>query len=407
MPAADYVMPATISSSEERVQHVGPKRDVSWLLPSSGPVSLAVLRIAAGVAAALEVRALAGFQIPPPELWVPPPGTAWLSFMPANQALLAMALWIAGASAVAVAVGYRPRLFSIACASGLFYAGWLTTLTGKVDHSHHLMWMLVILAVSPCANAWALRRETASGSFAAPVFGTMVILGLIYFGAGLQKLLSTGYEWAWSDNMSNMMLQFAWKNDVTPIRLLQTPIASRLLGTAALAFELFFLPLVVWPKSRRYVWPIGLLFHWATWIVLGISFITLQFMYVAFVPWDKAPARDTTKSQRYTLVVLVSLIGVFALSGVDEAWPIAAYPGFEGIRSVEITDYEIVTDSDRYLATDAPVEMATETLLTLFRATMAHGDAERLAEWLEAEQIWLLTIDVRTGKEINRVLIFP
>lgn len=50
---------------------------------------------------------------------------------------------------VLVTVGWRPRWTASIAAAAYFYVGWVSTLTGKVDHTHHVLWFLIIVAVSP------------------------------------------------------------------------------------------------------------------------------------------------------------------------------------------------------------------------------------------------------------------
>lgn len=365
-----------------------------------GPRALAALRIAAGLAALIYVGENMGFVLPPEGLWFPPPGTAWLDFLPATLLLFGAAMVVLAVSAAAVVVGWRPRWTASIAAVAFFYAGWVTTLTSKVDHSHHVLWVLVIVAVSPAANVWAIRREDRPGSYSWPIMAVMVLIGLIYFGAGLQKLTTAGLAWGWSDNLANTMLNMAWeKNQPVHQWLLDWPLIGRVMGTGALLFELTFLPLMLHPKTRR-SWPLGLVFHWGTWWILGIPFLTLQVLYLAFLPWDRQPVeRETSDVQRRVIAGLVAVVAVFSVAGAylwgaDRAWPVAAYPGFAGFSGHYVTDIEVYADGKMTYITDHPVadQVGRQRILWLAeRGAVLNKPV--LLEWLDADRVETVRID--------------
>lgn len=371
-----------------------------------GPRTLAALRIAAGVAALLTFRSLSGFVIPPETLRFPPPGTAWLSFLPASQRLYDVAVIVGLVAAVGVVVGLRPRWTASVATAATFYAGWVTTLTGKVDHFHHVMWVLAILAVSPCANVWAVRREDRAGSYRWPVTAVIVLLGLMYFGPGLAKLRSAGLEWGWSDNLTNLLYIHAWEKGHAVPWVADFPLLGRFLGLGALIFELAFLPMLLIPKVRRWVWPAGVLFHFATAALMGISFLTLQLMYVAFLPLDEDNDERETNGQRRLIVPLVAAVAMFSIFGLSSAWPVASYPGFEGVAAeATITDIEVTTDGETGYLTDSPM---TEKiggpwrLMPLAWSAIREGESAALVEWLGADSLTVVTIDTRTGQVVSR-----
>lgn len=371
-----------------------------------GPRTLAAVRIAAGLGALLFAYTNRAFELPPEQLRFPPGGTAWLSFLPANQPLFEAAIGVVAVAGVAVVLGWRPSWSCSVTALAVFYAGWVTTLTGKVNHSHHIMWVLVILAVSPSANTWAVRQETRRGSYHWPLMATISVIGLIYFGAGLQKLLSVGLAWGWSDNLANTMTKLAWeKGRGVHQWLIDWPLASRVLGTAALIFELTFLPLLLHPRTRRWVWPLGLVFHGGTRVILGISFLTLELLYVVFLPFDRTPdIKEPTDVQRRVIASLVAAIAVFSLLGLERVWPIAAYPGFRGIQSARIVDVEITAEGSRYFVTESPQALAVgrERILPLVSLSLDNGRQAELVEWLKADSLHLVVIDTSAGVVVER-----
>lgn len=375
----------------------------TWF-PASGPRTLALLRIVTGAFAVRTANGLRHFEVPPELLRVPPPGTAWLDFLPVNDGLYDSALIVLGLASLLVALGWRPSWTSTIAALAFFYVGWVTTLTGKVDHSHHLLWVLVVLAVSPCANKWAIRLEHRRGSYQWSAMAVIVLIGLIYFGAGLQKILSSGLEWGWSDNLTNTALNQAWeKSRSAPTWLIDYPLVGRTLGTAALFFELLFLPLLLFPKTRRWVWPAGLLFHWGTWLILGIGFLSLQAMYVVFLPLDgTGDSAPPTATQRRVLTGLVAVVTVFTLSGVDRAWPVAAYPGFEGIQDHYTTDYEVIVDGEVAFLTDVTPGIPPWHVVPLIARNVQACRASDVLEWLGIDEMYIVTVDTSTGRVVGR-----
>ncbi len=384
-----------------------PKASKGTWLPTSGPRTLALLRIVTGAVAVLIANSLRHFEVPPELLRVPPRGTAWLDFLPVSDGLYDSALVVFGLASLLVALGWRPSWTSTIAALAFFYLGWVTTLTGKVDHTHHLLWVLVVLAVSPCANKWAIRLEHRRGSYQWPAMAVIVLIGLIYFGAGLQKVLTSGLEWGWSDNLTNTVLNQAWeKSRSAPIWLIDHPLVGRTLGTAALFFELLFLPLLLYPRTRKWVWPAGLLFHWGTWLILGISFVSLQVMYVVFLPLDgtgdSAPPTDT---QRRVLAALVAIVMVFSLSGVELAWPVAAYPGFEGISDHYATDYEVIVDGEVAFLTDVTPGIPPWHVVPLITLNVQACRASDVLEWLGIDEMYKVTVDTSTGRVVGRTAL--
>jgi hypothetical protein len=373
-----------------------------WL-PTGGPKTLAAFRVASGCAGLWYAIGLWGFRLPPFEL--APAGTAWLDFLPTDQSLFRGAVVVLMVAALLVIVGYRPGITAWLAASAAFYVGFATTLTGKVDHAHHVIWALVIVALSPSANAWSIRRETRAGSTRWPLAAIMLLLGLIYFGAGLQKL-GSDFTWGWSDNLKNIMLNMAWEKNQEPIALLiDYPLIGRIMGLSALVFELSFLPLLIVPRSRRWVWPIGLLFHWGTWLVLGIPFLTLQMLYVVFIPFDKVKDRDRpTFWQSRVIVVLLCWVTVFSLAGIERAWPVAAYPGFDGKSDHQTNDVEVVVDGESMFVTDMSVsaDLGRQRILWFVQTAILRGRVDELAEWLHADSLSLVTIDTLTGRVMRR-----
>lgn len=377
-----------------------------------GPHTLAALRVATGLGVLWYAARTVGFRLPPEALRFPPPGTDWIP-LPASQLVFDVALVILVVSAVTLTLGWRSLVSASLASVAMLHVGWATTLTGKVDHQHHLLWVLVLLAASPCANTWAVRPEHRRGSHRLPVTAAMLLIGLTYFGAGLQKITDVGVSWAWSDNVRHLATEHAWRHGREPLQLLaQSPVASRLAGSAALLFELGFLPMLFFPRIRRRAWPVGLAFHWGTWLTLSIPFVSLQLMYVIFLPWDRdatqralAGASDVpsgnaaTAAQRSLAAGLVGSVTIMALSGMSLAWPVAAYPGFATIADGRLTTYSVQTETGRVPLEEVEVVKAVmaRRAITMIRAAREAGRLAELEEWLGG-RLWRSVVDTHSGE---------
>lgn len=350
------------------------RRIFRWALqmaPQAGPRTAAAARIAVA-AAAIFVLPLAwspSLGTLPAEMWRPPRGTEWLGgWVHVSRGLARMSAVALTVGALGLLVGFKHRWFGLLAASSLLYVGWIHQLSGKTDHYHHVLWFLVIVSIFPTADAWsaeslsARRRGLpaplrARHTYALPIATMIVAIGLIYFFAGVSKLRLAGLEWVFSDNLRNIMYRTWWEKGMDPIPLVDGALVSRLGAGLTVLFELTFLPLVAFVRTRRYVRYVGLMFHLGTWLVLGISFLSLMIMYVVFFDWPEQVQRVPHISARprselhsrfgwAVVVALLFAIAAFGAIGVERSWPIAAYPTFaaEHIASTEILELAVSGD---------------------------------------------------------------
>ncbi len=96
----------------------------------------------------------------------------------------------------------------------------VTQVYGKVSHNHELIWFMALLAVSPCGDALSIdailssrkradlgiiERPGASIVYALPLRFASLLLGIIYFFPGFWKFWTSGFAWAFSDNLKYQM----------------------------------------------------------------------------------------------------------------------------------------------------------------------------------------------------------
>jgi hypothetical protein len=128
---------------------------------------------------------------------------------PSSTTAIVVWILITGASGVAFALGARARLSGPLFAVGLL---WLTTYQNSwstLIHSENLLVIhVLVLAVSPCADAFALGRRNSSTAAWSPRYGwplraLAVATVLSYVMAGVTKLRNAGLGWFDPDNLRN------------------------------------------------------------------------------------------------------------------------------------------------------------------------------------------------------------
>jgi hypothetical protein len=335
------------------------------------PLPLALLRVAVASIILLspEPEQAREFAGRPTELWLAPPGMSW--FLPIFG-WFAPHLWLVErvlqASALLVLFGLwtRASLSVLVLGFSLLFGG--AQLGGAVVHDMHLLWLLLILLVSPAEqvlslDAWAAGRPLVHGApSSAAALGTSfarVLLGLIYFFPGLHKLLDGGLGWASSRNLQNQLWLkwFQAGGDVPWPRVDTVPWLLVLGGIAVLIFELSLIG-CVWTRRGRAIGTLmGLTFHALTQHFMLIRFPSLWACYV--VLWGDGPARARARSPITTVSPtlapesrvswLLPIVGAALIFGAvvqgargqTQAWPFACYPSFSAPAPDSITDLAV------------------------------------------------------------------
>jgi hypothetical protein len=205
-------------------------------------------------------------------------------------------------AAAAAAIGLWSR-WSAGVVSFLFLFVWARLQWyGKVDHVHHLVWFALILMVSPAADAlsvdsiFAALRRARQGVTAPPARGrryglplvfSALLVGLAYFFPGFWKIWRSGLDWAFSDNPKLMMrTEWTFYGDWSPVmRFDRYPTLYHVGAFCTLLFELSFVFLLMFRRTRRWAPWLGLSFHTMTAFTLNIQFESLRNCYVLFFDW--------------------------------------------------------------------------------------------------------------------------
>jgi hypothetical protein len=382
------------------------------LIAPRSALPLALLRIGVSIIVLLspEPSLTLGLASGPQALLLPPSG---LSALPAILQLLSPILdelrWLLLGAAVLSLVGLWTRASVLLLTFGvaLFFGG--AQLTGTVIHNMHLLWMLAILAIAPSGDAlsidaWRAGRPLLGGEATvhagvAVIFARM-LLGLVYLFPGIDKLRVSGLAWAFSDNLSNQM-RFKWfmAGGVEPWpRLDHVPALVEALALLALGFELSFLGLCLFRRTRPWAIASGLAFHGAIQYFMYIPFSSLWACYGILV--DGRVSR--TASRRVgTWVWTTAGLGACIVVGVTvqgaraqtQSWPFACYPTFSSLAPAAIVDLAVEVRTDSELRTlRRPRTRPSHEWGTIWRLLGLYGggvDRPRLralaTEWLRQQ----------------------
>ncbi len=335
------------------------------LLPPQHALDLALFRVLVVLAwvVTIDPRLAAHFALYPDELCFPP--FVWnrlirVVHVPEFGVWTAYAIFLG--SSLAALLGWRARwaLFVMLLSGGLVLT--IPQFFGKVNHTNHLVWFVMLLIASPCADALSLdaRRRARAGIasspspshvYSVPLLLSVLLVGLAYLVPGLRKLQHAGLAWGNAEHLIGILhvkwLEFdAW----TPWpRIDRFPLLCGLAGKGALAFEILFLPLACWRRTRPLVIVLGLLFHLGTLWFMRIALWHMAIAYAALVPWHALLARRGLRAARAADRDRVhtahsaprrspwpcTIVGGMLLAGnlyngllERDDWPLGAYPSF-------------------------------------------------------------------------------
>jgi hypothetical protein len=243
----------------------------------------------------------------PATFFDPPPGPARLlpGFPPAWQLesldLLVVSLF------VALLLGWRTRLVSIALTVLLFYGHLFEYSFGKIDHD-------AIALLCPLLFAWSWGKTFSldaqgAGDPGGDGLARGALASLLTFGfitAGLPKLtswidfdLSTHGVMSWvlyTERADGIGFLVPWFRGLDNVWVWEA------LDVAAVAFELGVLvALFVGPRAFQAWCVLAVLFHTLNYLMLDISFLDHLPLYLAFIDWEPAAAwfGDRTASIPY------------------------------------------------------------------------------------------------------------
>ncbi len=251
------------------------------------------------------------YQLPqlPRDTWKPISFYRYLPFDLIANAALSHALAIINVVLVVLGLlGVWTRVtLGLATITSLYVFGLMQN-QGKVDHFHHVVWFMALLAVGPSGRVLSFDSVRAATRGAgsrivdlAPPKGTAllalrfiwVLFGLVYLTPGLSKLeaaISDG--WVTTDNLRNILwrrwlLLYLYEPAFElPLRVDTLPFPLLTLGgLAVILFEATFIFLVLLRPARQSLGVSVVGFHMVNALILHIPFTSLMVACVSLFDW--------------------------------------------------------------------------------------------------------------------------
>lgn len=339
-----------------------PLRVIPRLVPRLVPepvFPLAALRVVVPIVVLLgpEVRRGPELAAVPAALRVAPEGLGWfVNAVPIDRGVALVAQVVCVFAGLCAAAGVRARPALVAQLVAAFYLFAVYQLGGAVWHDMHLLWLLALLAASPCDEALGFDARGCppppdSTRYAWPLLFARLLLGAVYFFPGVHKLATSGLAWALSDNLRNQ-LWWKWAEhgaDPSAVwRVDSLPGVLHAGGLFVLAFELSFPVLALVPRTRAIAAALGVVFHLFTQLVFLIPFWGLWACYVALLAPRRTrvlpavtPPASASRAPIAVGALLVAGAVVQGARGRMAAFPFACYPTFAWIAGTEMPDLEI------------------------------------------------------------------
>ncbi len=211
---------------------------------------------------------------------------------------LTAAVRVVGAvAAVAAAIGFRPRLSFPAAFACFLFLNLMLNATGKIVHNDVVLTLclLPLLAASVAASrSWSLPRrprptDPVAVAYGWPIRTAMVIVGLAYLFAGLQKLRYTGIDWVTGENLrfvlwaaSDAQADGNW----LALFVADHEWAFHALAASTILVEIGFIVCLPFARLRWVFVPAAIGLHLGIWVAMGLDYLPQWWtVLVVFVNW--------------------------------------------------------------------------------------------------------------------------
>ncbi len=262
-----------------------------------------------------------------------------------NPSLLAALQWSTASLLFLSMLGLRPRVTLLVGALGFFLMQAILRHYTYFFHSGLiLVYLLFVLAFTPCAAAWSLDRrlglsksEPSQQAVAFSIYACFIVVAIVYLFCGLSKMRDSGLVWFNGENLRYKFLQDAmnpvfldcpWKPTLWLFRHHATEFIYSFIGIAGVAVELGYFT-VLFSRTARVVMPImafgvhaGILFFQH---ILFFDFLVLQFIFLdarrlyEFVSRNPRAAQDVDLPRRALPFIAVATIAVM-IAGSFLVW---------------------------------------------------------------------------------------
>lgn len=226
-----------------------------------------------------------------------------LSAMP-SPGLVSVLQPLAVLAAVLAMAGVFPRVSFPAAFALSVFLNLMLNATGKVVHNDVLLTLCLIpLVAAPGAatRAWSLRRPgrgergadrgrgAAGVAYGWPIRTAMVIVGLAYLFAGLQKLRYSGIDWVTTDNLRYVLWSASdGRADPNSVGLFiaDHDWLAHIFAGASLALELSFILCLPFARLRWVFIPSVVGLHLGIWLTMGLNYSAqAATAVIVFIDW--------------------------------------------------------------------------------------------------------------------------
>ena len=160
----------------------------------------------------------------------------------------------------------------------------------KLDHTYATLTYVALLIP---ILAWYYEKTIQNNETKAVIWPWRLIqisIALVYFQAGLEKLLIGGLEWFQPQNFRAYLYMHPTQLGDW---LSQSDFWCVSLPLGAMMLQLGFISIIFYPKSKWLLIPVGILFHLGTYLLLGIGWYYSPWMlvYVFLIDWTPKKLR--------------------------------------------------------------------------------------------------------------------
>jgi hypothetical protein len=259
-----------------------------------------------------------------------------LPLLSKGQLEIAQLIWKAALGLSCIGLLTRPSTV-VSFVLGIYILG-IRHNFGKISHEDAiLVFVLGIMALSRCSDVLSvdqflarLRKRNApppnqpimSGEYTWPIRAVWLVMALVFFAAGMSKIMKAGLEWVLSDNMSILLLQFDYRN--SPLTSWGFYIARygwicQILAAATIIFETGFPLALLSRKARWVIVPAMASIQLWIQILMGIYFTEFMIVYLFWIQWDRVSP----------VIRTVGAVGIIFFMRPDWANRIAQLAGIE------------------------------------------------------------------------------
>lgn len=230
-------------------------------------------------------------------------------------------LWVCVLALAALGLFTRIAVFASLLLS-LYLMG-LPNNFGKIGHGDQAMVLtMLILLLARCGDALALDHMIAAGRTTAssptlipsseyrwPIRMVWLLTALVFFAAGITKLVRCGWPWISSDNFSIMLIHAHYFGNPPPTTLglviAKLPWLCHGLALGTILLEIGFPLALFGHRLRMTIVPTAFLMQLSIGLLLGVWFYQFLLLYIFWVPWARVghwlrkSQPSTVEAERY------------------------------------------------------------------------------------------------------------